>query len=352
MTASEQLGTQSQTRIITKSPTRVDLAGGTLDLWPLYAILGGAKTINVAVDIFSHCELEFRKTPEVTIVSDDLLKQFQFPKTRDVLLNTDRDLALYQVVIEYFKPQSGFYLKTRSESPIGGGLGGSSSLLMSMLKAFSKATGKKFRDVHHMVDVAHHMEAKVLSTPTGKQDYYPAVSGGVSLLDFNWDGISQKVVNPKNTQLEKNFLLVYTGKSHHSGLNNFSVLTQVAGRNAQVLEALIEVKNVAKEMESVISQNQWINVDQLFLREYQARIQLAPEFSSPEIETLRKLADVLGAHVKICGAGGGGCVMIWCAPEARDSLELACKNSGFVCLPAKPVEPLEDFHEWFDTSRS
>jgi D-glycero-alpha-D-manno-heptose-7-phosphate kinase len=338
-------------KIIIRSPTRVDLAGGTLDLWPLYAILSGAQTVNVAIDVFSHCELEVRKTADVDIVSDDLQKSFHFAKTRDILLNTDRDLALYQTVVEYFKPQFGFRLHTRSESPIGGGLGGSSSLLISMMKAFSRATGKKFRDIHHMVDVAHHMEAKVLSTPTGKQDYYPAVSGGLSVMHFNWDGITHESLPVSQTQLAEYFILVYTGKSHHSGLNNFSVLTQVAARNQSVIDALNEVKLIATDMENLVRKNAWHDIDGLLKREYDARIQLAPEFSSPEIEVLKRFASAITGHVKICGAGGGGCVMVWCPPAGRASFEEACKSKGFRILNTRPVDPLEDRDEWFEHSR-
>jgi len=33
-------------------PVRIDFAGGTLDLWPIYAMMGGCLTVNAAVDLW------------------------------------------------------------------------------------------------------------------------------------------------------------------------------------------------------------------------------------------------------------------------------------------------------------
>lgn len=59
------------------------------------------------------------------------------------------------------------------------------------------------------------MEAQILNTPTGTQDYYPAFSGGLNILDYSVTGIQQKVVPINSTPLKDYFLLVYTGKAHH-----------------------------------------------------------------------------------------------------------------------------------------
>lgn len=192
-----------------------------------------------------------------------------------------------------------------------------------------------------MAQVAHNMEAQVLNTPTGTQDYYPPMSGGINILSYEFEGISQKVLSVKNTPLQTHFLLVNTGRSHHSGLNNFEVLTSAVRKDPKVLEALKQLKQVAEETAQVTQAGNWDRMKDLFQRELEARLKLTPAFSSPEIEQLIKLSLQAGADaVKICGAGGGGCVLIWVQPSRREGVVTACQTAGFQVLGAKPVDPL------------
>jgi D-glycero-alpha-D-manno-heptose-7-phosphate kinase len=322
-----------------QSPTRVDLAGGTLDLWPLYNFFGGAKTINIAIDIFTRATLEVRSGEQsVELESLDLKKKKFYTSYESAIQDRDPDFALYRIVLEFFKPNFGLRLVTSSESPVGGGLGGSSSLLISLLKAFSKATLKPFSSVSQMVEVAHNLEAQLLLTPTGTQDYYPAVSGGLNLLEYSATGIKQSLFEHKNQkEIEDRFLLVYTGRSHHSGMNNFEVLQKAVARDPQTIRALSSLRLVAEEMYAKVRAGHWHQMRELFLREFDARVQLAPAITSPEIESLHKLSLAAGAEaVKICGAGGGGCVLVWCKPETKHTIAEACAQAGYQVMKAKP----------------
>ncbi|MCE3009715.1 MAG: galactokinase [Proteobacteria bacterium] len=324
-----------------KSPTRVDLAGGTLDLWPLYNFVGGAKTVNVAIDIWTWAELTPLPQGKIELESRDLNLKKSFGSFKECLADPDPALNLLKVQLKFWNPQDGFRLVTKSESPVGGGLGGSSSLTVSMLKAFSSWLEKPFPSNHQMAEVAHNMEAQVLNTPTGTQDYYPPMSGGINVLGYEFEGITQKVLSVKGTPLESHFLLVNTGRSHHSGLNNFEVLTSAVRKDSKVIEALLKIKQVAEETAQMVERGTWERMKELFHRELDARLQLTPAFSSPEIEQLIKLSLQAGADaVKICGAGGGGCVLVWVPPHRREGVVAACQTAGFQVLGAKPVDPL------------
>lgn len=331
-------------KIQIKSPTRVDLAGGTLDLWPLFNFFGGAKTINVAIDIFTYVDLEISPSGTIELESLDLKKRKAYSSYESALQDRDPDFSLYRIVLEYFKPNFGFTLTTRSESPVGGGLGGSSSLMISLLKAFSKATLKPFSSVAQMVEVAHNLEAQLLLTPTGTQDYYPAVSGGINLLEYSASGIKQSLFDHQvKAEIEDRFLLVYTGRSHHSGMNNFEVLQKAVGKDQTTIRALSSLRLVAEEMYAKVRAGHWHEMGPLFRREYDARIQLAPAISSPEIEKLHQITLEAGAEaLKICGAGGGGCVLVWCPPGRKGALAEVCKNAGFEVLAAKPCPILSE----------
>lgn len=322
-----------------KSPTRVDLAGGTLDLWPLYAFLGGAKTVNVAIDIYTYVELKILDNPTIEIESEDIQLRKFYSSYSQAIADSDPMMGIYRGQLEFWKPSFGFKLKTKSESPVGGGLGGSSSLVISLLKAFSKACLRPFATNHAMVEAAHNLEARQLMTPTGTQDYYPAITGGINILDYKDTGIAQEIFTEKDSQnFEARFLLVYTGRSHHSGMNNFEVLQNAVGKKAVTIRALAAIKQVAEEMAAKSRVGQWEDLAALFLREYDARVQLASAVLSPEISKLKDVAMKAGAQaVKICGAGGGGCVMVWCPVGEKFKIAEAVSQEGFQVLKAKPV---------------
>ncbi len=325
-----------------KSPTRVDLAGGTLDLWPLYNFVGGATTVNVAIDIWTQAEIKERADGKIQLISEDLNLNKTFSDLKECFSDQDPQLNLLKIHLQYWQPQKGFTLKTSSQSPVGGGLGGSSSLTISLLKCFSKFLNQPIQNTHNLVQLAHNLEAKVLHTPTGTQDYYPAASGGINILKYGFSGIEQKVISIQDSTLQKNFLLVNTGKAHHSGLNNFEVLKAAIEKNPKVMSALENLKKISTEMAQVCEKAHWQNVPELFRNEYKFRIQLAPAFSSPEIEKLHDLSLQNGAEaVKICGAGGGGCVLVWVPPQNRERVVAVCQKAGFKTLDAKPVDPLQ-----------
>ena len=326
-----------------QSPTRVDLAGGTLDLWPLANFVGGATTINLAIDIWTKAEIFERPGTEIEIESMDLNYKKSFQNISDLLESQDPALAMYKPVLKFFNPQKAFSLKTSSQSPVGGGLGGSSSLMISMMKAFSQWTGRSFTDVGSLVNIAHNLESELLNTPTGTQDYYPAVSGGLNILDYSASGIRQEVLEFSQSPISSYFVLVYTGKAHHSGLNNFEVLKAAVGRDPKTMGALQDLKKISQSVVRTFRDQSWDYLPNLFQAEFEARIRLAPAFSCPEIEELHRLSLAHGAlAIKICGAGGGGCVMLWVPPQQQERVMSECQKAGFKVLDAKPVDPLKN----------
>lgn len=323
-----------------KSPTRVDLAGGTLDLWPLYAFIGGATTINVAISVWTECEMSAQNTG-IQLCSEDLKKSWSFTGRQDLHSSADPQVAFYQALFEAMPDLDNVSIVTRSQSPVGGGVGGSSSLLISCLKAGHQFLNQDLPGPIELTLWAHQIEARMLRTPTGTQDYVPAITGGINIIRFSDRAITNEILSVKGTPLETHFLLVNTGRSHHSGLNNFDVLSRAVNRDEIVFRALVSLQKVAEEMATQIRHGVWTNLPGLFHRELEARLQLTPKFSSPEIEKLHDLSRQEGASsLKICGAGGGGCVMIWVEPKSRERVVNACQSAGFQVLNAAPVDPL------------
>ncbi len=325
-------------KIRVKSPTRIDIAGGTNDLWPIYAILGGASTINYAISIYTYVELEEQPNGKITIELMDINLKKEYANLAELLNDQDPQVQLLRVFAEFFKPAKGFTVKTKSESPVGAGLGGSSSLCISLIHAFNKWLDQKLT-LEKMIYLAHNLEAQILKLPTGTQDYYPPALGGLCIIDYNQDGPSvQKVAIPKDF-FETHSFLVYTGRPHHSGLNNWEVLRNFTDKNENTVACLKGIKRKAQKAKELCLTGNWKGLNEIFKESYNLRTKLSPVFTSPEIERLKDVASKAGAlGVKICGAGGGGSVLVWTTAEAKGKVLTACQSAGFQILNAVPVE--------------
>jgi D-glycero-alpha-D-manno-heptose-7-phosphate kinase len=323
-------------KFVAKSPTRIDLAGGTLDCWPLFNLVADAVTLNVSIDIWTHASLTpTDKTVEVAV--EDLGFRKTYASLEEFLAAPAKEIALIQTISRFFNVQSGFQITTRSESPLGGGLGASSSLCISLLKVFSEWQGLAL-NVNQAVEIAHNLEARLLHKPTGTQDYVPAWQPGCYALHFGPWGLRPERLNVDIDQLAPRLILVYTGQPHHSGLNNWQVIKAAVEGDAVTLGALRDLRSIAYRTLETVQSGRWKDLASCFRDELQARLCLSSAFSSPEILRLQEVAQGAGAEaVKICGAGGGGCVFLWTQPDRKASVAKACESAGFKVLSARPV---------------
>ena len=321
-----------------RSATRVDLAGGTLDCWPLFLMVGNCQTVNLAIDIYTDVKLEELSGTEVRLTVDSLDYDKSFSSLTQALDCSDKALTLIKPHLEYWQPSNGFHLQTFSQSPVGGGLGGSSSLCISLIKAFARWNNKKI-ELNKMITLASNIEAKILKTPTGTQDYFPPALGGLNILHYGVEGATVENLEVDFGVLNKHLLLVNTGHSHHSGINNWQVLKAAIEGDKKTLSSLAEIAEISANMAKTCRSQDWDNIPALFEREYRARTELCDSFSSPEICQLQDLSLRAGASaVKICGAGGGGCVLVWVTENKREEVTSACQKNGFQVLPIQAVK--------------
>jgi D-glycero-alpha-D-manno-heptose-7-phosphate kinase len=139
-------------------------------------------------------------------------------------------------------------------------------------------------------------------------------------------------------EFQKHFILIYTGKPHHSGLNNWQIFKDHIDGTASTFENFERLKNVAQGMYKACSHQNWNDFGKLFDEEFKARVAISKVFSSPEIERLRDIALKAGADaLKICGAGGGGCVFLWSPASKKAEVEKRCQEAGFQVLRAHPT---------------
>src|SRR2546430_6946006 len=180
-------------KILSKAPCRVDLAGGTLDIWPLYLYHDNAVTLNFAVDRYASCMLEARPDKKIVLRSRDMGAEEVFPHLEALRSARRYRLPLLAYIVKFFAPSAGVNLSTDSEAPAGAGISGSSTLIIAIASAFNKLTGAGYK-IEKLREIALNIEAQIIQVPTGAQDYYPAMYGGASAIELSPLGIVRKAI--------------------------------------------------------------------------------------------------------------------------------------------------------------
>jgi D-glycero-alpha-D-manno-heptose-7-phosphate kinase len=286
-------------------------------------------------------ELEPLEGEAIRLHIQDLDYTGEFTSLHSLLKSDEPSLGLVQNVLQHFKPAKGFILSTSSQSPVGAGLGGSSSLCMGLIEAFRKWCNEDM-SLQEQVSLAANVEARMLRTPTGTQDYFPAVRPGLNLIHYSLSGPRLETLDVDLDTISEHMLLVYTGRSHNSGINNWQVLKAAIDGDSSTLYLLKEFASISSRVAESCKNQKWHELPELFHREFEARSKISSAFTSPEIEQLHSLVLNAGADaVKICGAGGGGCVLVWTPANHRQQVADACARKGFQVLDAKPFNKPE-----------
>ncbi|HVF45573.1 MAG TPA: hypothetical protein VM936_21280, partial [Pyrinomonadaceae bacterium] len=90
------------------APTRVDLAGGTIDIWPLYLFHPGASTVNFAVTLHARCRITPRADDQIILESRDRQVAFETRLADIEELAREERLELISKLVHFFKPETGF----------------------------------------------------------------------------------------------------------------------------------------------------------------------------------------------------------------------------------------------------
>src|SRR5687767_7477605 len=206
--------------IESSAPTRVDLAGGTIDIPPLFLFHEGAATVNFALSLLAHCRIETRDDGKIILESIDQQDRVETTLNDIGSLKDTPRLALLSKLAYFFRPETGFHMTTRSEAPAGAGLAGSSTLNIACIGALNKLVGDRY-EPDRFIPIAANVECQVIRVPTGFQDYYPAAFGGVASIHFGPGGMSREGLDVDIHALERRIAVCYTGEPRNSGINNW-----------------------------------------------------------------------------------------------------------------------------------
>jgi D-glycero-alpha-D-manno-heptose-7-phosphate kinase len=307
-------------RISASAPTRIDLAGGTIDIWPLYLFHAGAQTLNAAISLRARAWIEARPDERIELVSEDIDKQENLSFDQ---LPGDQTLPLLAKLAHRFGAH-GIRLTTRGESPAGAGIAGSSALNVAVCGALAAYTGQKIEG-EALLDIAKDVEAQVIKVPTGLQDYRPAYYGGIAAVELHAGQTKRVALDVDAHELEQRIVLCYTGEPRNSGTNNWDITKRHLDGDQHVFDCFERIRDTAAAMREALVKGDWDATSAALATEWENRKRLAPGVTTPAIESLIARATAAGATAaKVCGAGGGGCLFVLAAPKdvaaVRDTL--------------------------------
>jgi len=309
-----------------RTPVRVDFSGGWTDV-ALFTEESKGFVVNAAINIYSYVTVkkfsdsEVPAKPElrnksVRIYSADFDVYEEAEEVRRLEYNGNVDLA--KAAIKQMGMRGGIDIITRSNAPAGSGLGTSASMGVALIGALSAFSGKLLLP-YEFAEQASLIEQRELGILGGKQDHYASALGGINFMEFIGEEVkvsklllSQGVI----CELEKNLVLCYTGKSRLSGDIHHRVREAYQKSEPKTRQALKNLKSIAFEMKNALLSEDLESFGKLLNENWENQKELHSSVTNPQIDEIIRIAKTNGAiGGKACGAGGGGCLLLYVQPD-------------------------------------
>ncbi len=322
-----------------KIPTRIDIAGGTLDLWPVHHMLDHKATVNVAVTVDANVVVTTSEDGRYHLASkdQDLTVSGDFAA---VCSTTQLPLlgmllgALWRAELPPLR------IVTTAKSPAGAGLGGSSCLGIAvagaLLRALALTDGTPELNEHKLVQTVQDIEARLIAAPTGCQDYWGGLRGQVNIITFPYGGtvVTTLPANQING-LAAELLLCYSGKSRASAMNNWQIFKRVFDGDRALLATFNRIGSLAEACAAAVRAGNLADMLALSEQEWRLRTELWPAIETDETTRLDSAARRAGARfTRVCGAGGGGVMAVFVPQDRRGAVAKALSDAGGTILDA------------------
>jgi len=282
--------------------------------------------------------VETRDDSLISIRSEDLGLSEEMASLDQMELGGRLDLV--KRALHYYRPEIGVNVVVHSQAPAGSGLGASSALLMALSHCLNQISGRSLGS-GEIIDLGANIEAQTIGIPTGKQDYFPPIYGGVCSMWFDVDGWRFESLAKGNRLIEAlndRLIVSYTGIPHFSSITNWAMLKRYIDREGDTVARLHEIKAIALAMRDCLADMDLAALPSLLDAEWQLRKGLADGVTTPQIDAIMAAAQDAGALAsKICGAGGGGCMITIAEPDDAPAVREALAAAGAQVMPARVV---------------
>ena len=271
-----------------------------------------------------------REDRQVRIRSLDLGHLVEYHLERGPVYDGVMDLP--KAAIERVGVEAGLDVDIRSDAPPGSGLGGSSALVTACVGALAMLTGDD-PSAGEIARRAYAIEREDLGIAGGWQDQYAAAFGGFNLLEFSADGATVTPIDLTEeglAGLKDHLLLCYTGHVRTDlGLIDAQIRLYREGREETIV-GMKQLHEMAYEMRAAIEGGRFEELGGLLAEAYESKKRMNPHIAEgTPIEALFEVARAAGASGgKICGAGGGGYLLLACEPSRRSAVAAALESLG------------------------
>ncbi len=316
-----------------RAPLRLGLAGGGTDVAPYCDIYGG-NILNATIDRYAYATIKKLKEPQIKFVATDRHQEKIKTTDEPLILNGKLDLhkAVYNEMIQRYNDGRPIALEltTFCDAPAGSGLGASSTLVVTMVKAFAELLNLPLDD-YAIAQLAFKIERLDCGLQGGRQDQYSATFGGFNFMEFYAD--NRAVINPLRIkpwiicELEASLLLFYTGVSRESAKIIADQSDNVKSGKMNAIEAMHSMKKEAFLMKDNLLKGDFSGFVETMRSGWENKKNSAQTVSTPHIEQIYEAAIQAGALTgKVSGAGGGGFLMFFVPPDKRMSVCAALSN--------------------------
>jgi D-glycero-alpha-D-manno-heptose-7-phosphate kinase len=332
--------------IRSKTPLRLGLAGGGTDIAAYYDLYGG-YVLNATIALYAYCTIEPMDNGSVVFEAADVNKREEY----ECLSRLERSeflplhIGVYnRIVSEFCGGGKGlsFKMTTFSDAPAGSGLGSSSTMVVTMIKAFEEWLNLPLGE-YDIANLAYQVERIDLGLAGGKQDQYAATFGGFNFMEFFKN--EKVIVNPLRlkrwirNELEASLILYYTGVSRESASIISEQIEHAKHGDNKNIEGMHEMKRQAVLMKEALLKGDFEAFSRCLFNGWQAKKNAASTITNSFLNGIYNYALSNGAEsAKISGAGGGGFMMIYCNPCSRFKLARALKEKGGIVLNASFTE--------------
>lgn len=312
--------------VITKTPYRVSFFGGGTD-FPLWFRENGGSVISTAINQF--CYVSVRRKPPFFPHKH----RFVYSEMEDVNELKDIKHPAIKGVLQWLQWQDGLEIHHDGDLPARSGLGSSSAFTVGLLNAMYQLMGRA-TTLQQLAKDAIQVEQKVIGEVVGSQDQIAVACGGFNRIDFlpegGWVVKPVSISSTRLQQLQDHLLLYFTGFSRFASQIEASKLVNFSSRK-QELQRMMQMVTDGEKL--LIDESRDLKEFGNMLREaWEYKKSLSTGVTTTAIDDIYNRAIAAGAiGGKILGAGGGGFMLFFVAPENQTAVRKAL--NGFIEVP-------------------
>ena len=302
-----------------RTPARVSLAGGGTDFTEYFMDHGGAG-LSCTIAKYSHAVLRKRVDQKITIYSHDYRESVNIDSIEDI--QYDGKLDLIKAGIKLLNPNFGFDIELGCDFPPLSGLGGSASLLASVIGCLNEFRENRLNR-YAIAEYAFEAERIELEIAGGWQDQYSTVFGGFNFLEFDR---KHNVVMPIRlessiiNEIEERLIICHTKQRHLGRViqeDNNRKRTSYNNKK-QYAERL---KNLTIEMKQNLLRAKYDDFGLQLEETWSIKKDNNPTVTNPELDEIHALAISAGSlGGRLLGTGGGGYFLFYVPLFSRYSV--------------------------------